>query len=216
MAKPKTSSKGGQQTEITLGVLNAVEENSAVTQRSVAGELGIALGLANAYLKRCVRKGLIKVKQIPPNRYAYYLTPKGFTEKSRLSAEYLTSSFTFFRRARSQCAALYDMCRQNGWRRIALWGASDLAEVAVLCNAEFKLDISVVGRADDARDEFAGVLLLHQPADPGSVFDAVIITDLDRAQDAYDRLSAVMPADRILTPALLRVARERKILEEQD
>ena len=51
--------------EITLGLLNAVEENSAHTQRSMASELGIALGLANAYLKRCARKGLIKVQQIP-------------------------------------------------------------------------------------------------------------------------------------------------------
>ena len=47
--------------EIALGVLDAVERNPSVTQRSVAQELGIALGLANAYLKRCVRKGLIKV-----------------------------------------------------------------------------------------------------------------------------------------------------------
>ena len=31
-------------------------------------------------------------------RYAYYLTPKGFAEKSHLAAEYLTSSFAFSRR----------------------------------------------------------------------------------------------------------------------
>ena len=46
--------------EITLGVLKAVEGNDSVTQRSLAKELGIALGLANAYLKRCAKKGLIK------------------------------------------------------------------------------------------------------------------------------------------------------------
>ena len=49
--------------EIVLGVLDVVEKNSKVTQRWVAGELGIALGLANAYLKRCVRKGLIRVSR---------------------------------------------------------------------------------------------------------------------------------------------------------
>ena len=52
------------ETKITLGLLNAVEANSALTQRTMASELGIALGLANAYLKRCVRKGLIKVQHI--------------------------------------------------------------------------------------------------------------------------------------------------------
>ena len=38
--------------EITLGLLSAVQQNSALTQRTVARELGIALGLANAYLKQ--------------------------------------------------------------------------------------------------------------------------------------------------------------------
>src|SRR5687767_8735933 len=110
----------GQETEITLGVLDAVGENAQVTQRSVASELGIALGLANAYLKRCMRKGWIKVKQIPPNRYLYYLTPKGFAEKSRLTAEYLGSSFTFFRRARAQLEEAMGVCKTKGWQRVAL------------------------------------------------------------------------------------------------
>ena len=73
----------------------------------MAGDLGIALGLANAYLKRCVKKGLIKVSQVPANRYAYYLTPKGFAEKSRLTAEYLSVSFNLFRDTRAQFTDLF-------------------------------------------------------------------------------------------------------------
>ena len=46
-------------------------------------------------------KGLVKMSQVPLNRYAYYLTPQGFAEKSRLTAEYLSVSFNFFRRARN-------------------------------------------------------------------------------------------------------------------
>ena len=42
----------------------------------------MALGLTNAYLKRCIRKGFIKVTQIPANRYAYYLTPRGLQKKA--------------------------------------------------------------------------------------------------------------------------------------
>ena len=38
--------------EITLGLLNAVHENSALTQRTIARELGIALGLAEALVER--------------------------------------------------------------------------------------------------------------------------------------------------------------------
>ena len=78
MAKTGTNSSDlDNKAKITLGLLNMVHDNSATSQRSMAGDLGIALGLANAYLKRCVKKGLIKVSQVPANRYAYYLTPKG-------------------------------------------------------------------------------------------------------------------------------------------
>ena len=80
---------------MTLNLLSAVDADSKITQRSLAAELGIALGLTNAYFKKCVDKGLVKIKQIPKNRYAYYLTKKGFTEKAKLSAEYLKYSFNF-------------------------------------------------------------------------------------------------------------------------
>ena len=79
---PLESDEVDGESAITLGLLDAVHQNSSVSQRSLAAELGIALGLTNAYFKRCVRKGLVKVRSAPANRYAYYLTPKGFAEKA--------------------------------------------------------------------------------------------------------------------------------------
>jgi DNA-binding MarR family transcriptional regulator len=194
----------GQQTEITLGVLDAVEQNAQVTQRSVASELGIALGLANAYLKRCMRKGWIKVKQIPPNRYLYYLTPKGFAEKSRLTAEYLGSSFTFFRRARAQLEEAMGACKAKGWQRVALVGQGELTEIGALCNSEFHLGLVVVAPGAGAR--IAGLTAV--PAlDAAGAVDAVIVTDLARPQIAFDEVKALLPAERILTPRLLRISR---------
>jgi len=88
---------------LTLEILQAIEGDSEVTQRHLASRPGVALGLANSYLKRCVKKGLIKIQQAPANRYAYYLIPKGFAEKIRLTAEYLSLSFDFYRRASNDC-----------------------------------------------------------------------------------------------------------------
>jgi len=201
-----SSASASTETEITLGVLNAVHEDSTVTQRTVSRQLGIALGLTNAYLKRCVKKGLIKVKQIPPNRYAYYLTPQGFSEKSRLTAEYLSSSLTFFRRARSQCAELFGHCAGEGFRRVALYGAGDLAEIATLCAGEFQIELA--GIVDDATagPTYAGLAVVPSLAEIGGV-DAVLVTDMRDPQGAYDRLREALSDDRILTPALLRIVR---------
>ena len=76
----------GEDERIVLNLLNSVDDG-AQSQRRIAEELGIALGLVNAYLKRCIKKGLVKVSQAPARRYAYYLTPEGFAEKSRLTVE---------------------------------------------------------------------------------------------------------------------------------
>jgi len=191
------------ETEITLGVLDAVHANASVTQRSVAQDVGIALGLANAYLKRCVRKGLIKVQQMPPNRYAYYLTPQGISEKTRLSAEYLSSSFNFFRRAKDQCEQALKVCKARGWKRVGLVGRSELAEIAALCNIQGELELIVVEPRAGADDRFAGLKVVSESAIEG--LDGMILTDLANPQGTYDRVGTVEPYSSMIVPAVLRV-----------
>lgn len=203
----------GDEAKITLGLLNAVEANSALTQRTVANELGIALGLANAYLKRCVRKGLVKVKQVPANRYTYYLTPQGFAEKSRLTAEYLTVSFNFFRSARKQCVEAFDDCVTHGWRRVVLAGVGDLGEIATLCAAE--VPVVLVGFYDPTfeADTFAGLPIARR-LDALPPFDAVMITDFRNPQATFDALVRAVQRERVVAPKLLRISRERPTLME--
>ena len=196
---------------ITLGLLSAVENDSTLTHRSASRELGIALGLTNAYLKRCVRKGLIKVKQVPRNRYAYYLTPKGFAEKSRLTAEYLAFSFYFFRDARNQCSRLFAQCAARGYRRIALAGASDLAEIAVLCALDHGVSLVGIVDRDPIEQRFAGLPVAARLSDLGPVH-AVIVTDFRNPQAAFDALVETMPQERVLVPVLLNVSRVRPTL----
>src|SRR5262245_30383264 len=104
--------------QIVLGLLNSVEVDGERSQRHIAAELGIALGLVNAYLKRCIKKGWVKVNQAPARRYAYYLTPQGFAEKSRLTVDYLSDSFSFFRRAKADCATVFADARAHGFGRV--------------------------------------------------------------------------------------------------
>ncbi len=214
----QSKSKGetlDSETEITLGLLNAIQENSEATQRSMARDLGIALGMANAYLKRCIRKGFIKVRQVPPNRYAYYLTPRGFAEKSRLTAEYLSSSLTFFRRARSQCAEALAYAAARGWRRVALAGVGELAEIATLCASECSAELVGILDPTSTKERFADLTVVPDLEALGPV-DAVIVTDLKAPQRTYEELLKIVPKERLLTPPLLRVARDRPRLADDD
>jgi DNA-binding MarR family transcriptional regulator len=185
--------------EIVLGVLDVVERDPSVTQRSVARELGIALGLANAYLRRCVRKGLIKVSEVPRRRYAYYLTPQGFAEKSRLTATYLADSFSFFRKARTQCGELFAIAAARGQRRLALLGHGDLAEIASLVAREHPIEIvGVVATGSDAGR------LEAELAAAGPV-DAVVVTALVDPRGALEAALRAFGTERVYVPAILRV-----------
>ncbi len=194
------------ETEITLGLLHAVHENSAHTQRSLAQELGVALGLANAYLKRCVKKGLIKVNQVPANRYAYYLTPKGFVEKSRLTAEYLSQSVSFFRSARTESERLFMLCESKGWTKVALAGVGELCEIASLCSHDTGVDLLGVIEEGFADKAFSGVPVLDE-AKGVAAADAVIVTDMRDPQGRFERLAKILPEDRVLALPLLKVSR---------
>src|SRR5262245_19033144 len=115
-----------------LEFLTAIERGEVVTQMTLTKQIGVSIGLINALLKRGMHKGYVKARRVPFMRYAYYVTPQGFSEKSRLVAEYLESSLVFFRRARSQHTEVFACARRAEMSRLVLVGAGELADIAIL------------------------------------------------------------------------------------
>ncbi len=190
---------------IVLGLLESVERDGAQSQRMLASDLGIALGLVNAYLKRCVKKGLVKIGQAPARRYAYYLTPHGFAEKSRLTVEYLSSSFSFFRRAREDCSSVLAAARAQNWNRVVLIGVSDLAEIAIICALEQGMTIVAAVDPISPRTRFVGAPVVAALEAVEGEFDAVLVTDLQPARELLDAAAAQVGAARVLVPAMLGI-----------
>ncbi|UPJ51956.1 winged helix-turn-helix transcriptional regulator [Bradyrhizobium sp. 200] len=193
---------------IILGLLKSVEQDGGQSQRRLATELGIALGLVNAYLKRCVSKGLVKVQNVPARRYAYYLTPQGFAEKSRLTVDYLTSSFSFFREAKADCLVMFEAGRLLGFKSVVLVGRSDLAEIAVICGIECQIEIVALVDPKSAPGHFLGVPVAASFDEVTKSFDAVAITDLEDAYGSWDRARARFGEARVLIPRLLGVTKD--------
>ena len=199
-----------EEERIVLNLLNSVDDG-AQSQRRIAEELGIALGLVNAYLKRCVKKGFVKVSQAPARRYAYYLTPKGFAEKSRLTVQYLSDSFSFFRQAKQDCVSTFAVAKENNFRNILLWGRSDLAEIAILSAVDCGMSVVAVVDRDGGGSPFVGKRVVVDCRDPSVSFDAVMITDVADARQAYDEAVQLCGPDRVLAPRLLGLsAAERR------
>jgi len=196
------SSDREEDERIVLNLLNSVDEG-AQSQRRIAEDLGIALGLVNAYLKRCIKKGLVKVSEAPARRYAYYLTPQGFAEKSRLTVEYLTSSFSFFRQARAECTQTFALAKERNFQNLVLAGKSDLAEIAILSAVDSGIAIvGVVDRNADAH-QFVGKPVVSSYDELKVPFDAVMITDVVDARRTFDEAVGIHGSNRVLAPKLL-------------
>ena len=186
-----------------LGLLESVELDGRQSQRRRASELGIALGLVNAYLKRCINKGLVKVNEAPARHYAYYLTPQGFAEKSRLTVEYLSYSFSLFRRARGAYSEALAAARARGFVRIVLAGASDLAEIAAICALTAGVKIVAVVDPKCGIRSFAGVPAFASFDQVPEGFDVVLLTDPTDVSQTYRSAVERFGAERVILPAFL-------------
>lgn len=197
--------KTGIQTEIEF--LAALERREVVSQPALAKRLSISAGMVNALLKRAARKGLVKAKAAPYRRWAYYLTPEGFQEKSRLVAQYLDASLAFFRKARQEYRLLFLSGRRMGFRRFVLVGRGEVAEIALL--AAIEADAELVGILDrEANAARLHGLPVLRSLDEAEAWDALVITESRQPQEAFDALRGTVAERQVLAPPFLRIVRE--------
>lgn len=179
-----------------LLVLQEVEQNPILTQRSLSKKLGLALGLTNLYLKRLVRKGYIKITTIPRNRIQYLLTPRGMKEKSRLTYEYLQYSLSYYRDIRHQLAHTLVLLEQAGAKRIVIFGVGELAELAYLSIQESDLElVGFIADGDGQGDRYLSFPCGTLESLPEWDFDGILISDpgnKDRTR-ALIRSSGISP-----------------------
>lgn len=182
--------KENAEKQVVLHLLSALDQNPEISQRKLASDLGIALGLINTYLKKCMVKGWVRVSQVSAKRLSYFLTPEGFAEKSSMVKECIARSLGFFRDAKIQCDLIFKSCKQKGFKKIALVGEGDLNEIAKLVASVYDLEMLV---------DIKGA-------------DAVVITDVINPQQVYEGVTKSFDEHKVFTPSVLHIS--RKVLRE--
>ena len=196
-------------------ILVEIDRNPSISQRQLSVDLGVSIGIVNWHMKRFVTKGLVKLQQAPVRRYLYYLTPEGFAEKARLTAEYLKTSFDIFHTGRRQYEALIGLCDVNHWNEVIFLGDSELVELA--CMALTRVGgVNVRAILDPKSDRgHRGELPVHSSVRaalqelPGGRAEALIGTHFElRVPECYDleaiRMEIGLDQSRFLIPAFLQ------------
>jgi hypothetical protein len=152
-------------------ILEQVATRKALSQRSLARDTGIALGLANLLIRRMVRQGWVRMVRVRPNRVAYRITPAGLAERDRRSRAHLAGTVAQYVHARDRIAQRF-AALSAGWpasanggpgKRIVFCGAGEVAEIGYVCLQ--RTDLQLVGViADAGAGEFFGLPVLPYDA----------------------------------------------------
>ena len=188
--------------EIVLRLLEHVSDDEALSQAKFAHQVGIAKGLANSYFNRCLQKGWIKLRQVPKQRFLYYLTPKGFAEKASLTAQFLSYSYQFYRDARADLGATMELAAAKGHRRLAVLGDGELAEIAAIVSEETPIEIVGFIAAQSARERIAGRPVVKSWKMAGKA-DAAILATLDDAKSVFKAFTKANPKVLVYVPGQL-------------
>jgi DNA-binding MarR family transcriptional regulator len=174
----------------THRVLNKLAGTSASSQRSLARELGIALGLTNALLRELAAKGWIEVQRTRPNQPCYVLTSKGLAEKARLARRDFLRRMELYTQIRNRVKErlAQRLCVHQGRLcHIVFYGAGDLAEIAWLCIQQSS--VRVVGVVDDdlAGSSFFGMPVVSTASLAGNTCNGVPYDSLVVAMATNER-----------------------------
>jgi len=182
-----------------LRLLEELERNPIISQRELSHKFGIALGVTNACLKRMARKGLIRIRGLNHRKIGYYLTPKGFAEKARLSfhlISYIVQHYSELKKIISQ--RLLEM-QADGLQRIAFYGVSDEMEVAYITLQG--VNLKLVGIVEDDEKMKSRIIFGYEIEPVSRVQelkpDGILITSLTENEQKRERLKGIFRQNSI-------------------
>ncbi|OUU23088.1 MAG: hypothetical protein CBB97_13795 [Candidatus Endolissoclinum sp. TMED37] len=142
--------------ETKLKLLSEISNYADHSQRSLSKKLNIALGLANSIIKKFLKKGLLKLSEAPLRRYSYYITPKGFVEKTKLVSDFVFSSLEFYRNARNDYENILKKAKKEN-KNIILVGLSDLTDIAIMAAKINNVKIKYIYSENSDLEHYCGV-----------------------------------------------------------
>lgn len=185
--------------ELTL--LQELEKNPIISQRELSHKFGIALGVTNACLKRMVRRGWIRIMSLNKRKIAYSLTPKGLTEKTKLTLHLISWTVQHYSTLKEIIENILLEMQRHGIKRIVFYGVSDEMEIAYISLQG--VDLELVGiidddiHADKRKKEIFGFELKDISQIDSIKPDAVLITSLSGPDERAERLRKYIDAQGI-------------------
>lgn len=189
-------------------ILRAIASGDRVTQRSLANELGVALGLTNLLIRRLVANGYVKISGAGTRHVRYLMTTDGWELLARETRNSLENTVHLYTETREQIRTSLESIAARcvpdarGVKPVVFYGAGDVAEIAYVSLQ--RTDLTLVGVVDDIKaGRFFGIPI-HPPsalspaALAGAPYRHVVVTSVRHAGKIRARLETLdVPLDRV-------------------
>jgi len=177
-----------------LRLLEELERNPIISQRKLSHKFHIALGVTNACLRRMARKGWIRIRGLSHRKIGYYLTPKGFEEKARLTLHMIAYTMQHYSELKKMISHRLLEMEQEGFHRIVFYGISDEMEVAYITLQG--VNLKLVGIVEDD-EKFKPQILFGYELEPVSRIkelkpDCILITSLADINSKKERIMSYL------------------------
>ena len=151
-------------------------------------------------VRRCIKKGYVKATGIQKNRVNYLLTPRGITEKTRLTYEYLEYSLFLYRKARTVLRENLERVVESGGQNVVFIGVGEIAEIAYLTLKELGLNLIGVADPRAAGGTFLGMPVIPLEKLSALSFDCGIVGSLNHELDGIREAlaKAGIPAEKVI------------------
>jgi DNA-binding MarR family transcriptional regulator len=172
----------------TLEFLEEIDNDQTPSQRDLSRKLDVSLGLVNSFIRKLVHKGYLKITTDPENRVKYILTPKGATEKTRLTYQYIQHFFTFYKKTREKLKRLFKELMAQGVRCVVFYGVSDFAEIAYISLQETSIQMVEIVDDNKIGEIFLGVVVKKPTILDLLSFDRIFITLMNKEDGILEKL----------------------------
>jgi len=177
-------------------LLQAIASGERLTQRSLARQMGVAVGLTNLLIRRLVGKGYVRIANMGAKHVRYLMTPAGWEALASATRASLQNTVHLYTQTREHIRdSLETMSHQclDGDKRIVFYGAGDVAEIAYVSLQN--TDLALVGVVDDTRTgrffnvEISSPELLTGETIAGVPYSHVVVTSLGAADAILQKLA---------------------------
>lgn len=176
-----------------LAILEALEDNAAVSQSRLGECTGLSVAMINSYLKKMCDQGLVERRPINAKSYSYLITEEGHSMRRRYLGDYCAEIVRSYTTIKKHVHAKLNRLALEGKKRLVLWGASETCEIVL--SALRNTSLTVLALVDSDTDKH-GTLLAGHAIFPPEVLasmhcDAVVITSFGQAEKIQEQLHPI-------------------------